>query len=420
MMLTVATAISRRWESLFVEELAEIPEAELVRRCADVDELQALVEAGSVTLAALSADLLGVDGQLVAELTMRGATVLGVCGPNSLVDARAFESWGVTQVHVLGSGELENTITGLHLLTTHSSGEEAVGAVDPSPTPQNEPLDGVQGEVLAVWGPPGSPGRTTIACHMADRLARSESTLLIDADTYAPSVAGVMGILDEAPGILAAARLSDAGTLNEAQLVRVAAHLGDNFDVLTGIGRASRWTELTARHVAEIVSWARRHYRWVVIDVASDVSSDEDLMYDTIAPVRNVATLSALEHADRTIVVAAADPINLQRFVSAWPSVTELAPQPLTVVNKARAQAVGGKPEVLVARALERFTDVTVDVYLPDARAELDDALLNARLITQTAPDHPFVEALGKVVNRIAPHLATVGSGRPRSRLPWR
>ena len=87
------------------------------------------------------------------------------------------------------------------------------------------PSDGVEpgsGRVVAVWGPTGAPGRTTIAVTLATELAAlGIPTVLVDADTYGGSVAA-LSFLDEAPGIAAATRAADQGTLDLPTLARLA------------------------------------------------------------------------------------------------------------------------------------------------------------------------------------------------------
>ena len=71
--------------------------------------------------------------------------------------------------------------------------------------------------VVAVWGPTGAPGRTTVAVGLADEAARlGISTLLVDADVYGGVVAQVLGLLDESPGLAGAARLAATGSLDAA------------------------------------------------------------------------------------------------------------------------------------------------------------------------------------------------------------
>ena len=58
------------------------------------------------------------------------------------------------------------------------------------------------GRVVAVWGPAGAPGRTTVAIGVADEAARlGVSTLLADADPYGGTVAQTLGLLDESAGL---------------------------------------------------------------------------------------------------------------------------------------------------------------------------------------------------------------------------
>src|SRR5690606_16988243 len=61
--------------------------------------------------------------------------------------------------------------------------------------------------VVAVWGPHGAPGRTSLAIALAAEFAAAGlRTVLADADTHAASVAPALGLLDEAPGFAAACR----------------------------------------------------------------------------------------------------------------------------------------------------------------------------------------------------------------------
>src|SRR4029077_16527943 len=53
-----------------------------------------------------------------------------------------------------------------------------------------------RGSVVAVWGPTGAPGRTTVAVTLADELSRlGASSLLVDADVDGGGGAGGLGVL---------------------------------------------------------------------------------------------------------------------------------------------------------------------------------------------------------------------------------
>ena len=101
--------------------------------------------------------------------------------------------------------------------------------------------------VIAVWGPAGAPGRSTIAIELAVELARGGRHVgLVDADTHAPSIALALGLADEAPGFAAACRQSEFGGLDARELTRISAPIGrTGVDVLTGLNRPSRWPELS-------------------------------------------------------------------------------------------------------------------------------------------------------------------------------
>ena len=148
----------------------------------------------------------------------------------------------------------------------------------------------------------------------------------------------------------AAARASEQGTLDVPGLARLAPEVVPGLRVLTGLPRADRWPELRAAAVEDVLRLARGVVDHVVVDAGFAVEDDEELSYDTAAPRRNAATLTALEAADQLVVVGAADPVGLQRLVRAVQDVAVLpSPRPTVVVTKVRA-SVAGSP----ARARDR------------------------------------------------------------------
>ena len=76
---------------------------------------------------------------------------------------------------------------------------------DPAPT----------GRVIAVWGPTGAPGRSTVATGIAvEAAAAGVPTLLVDADVYGGVLASAFGLLDESPGLAGACRQAANGRLD--------------------------------------------------------------------------------------------------------------------------------------------------------------------------------------------------------------
>ncbi len=88
--------------------------------------------------------------------------------------------------------------------------------MDPDPEPPvPHPDDGSLGRVVAVHGPTGAPGRTTVAIGLAAEHAhRGHRSVLVDADPHGGAVAQHLGVLDEVSGLLASARLVNSGALD--------------------------------------------------------------------------------------------------------------------------------------------------------------------------------------------------------------
>jgi MinD-like ATPase involved in chromosome partitioning or flagellar assembly len=287
------------------------------------------------------------------------------------------------------------------------------------------PQDGVPGgllssgagRVVAVWGPTGAPGRTTIAVNLATELAGlGIPTVLVDADTYGGSVAQALSFLDEAPGIAAATRAADQGTLDLPTLARLAPTATGGLRVLTGIPKAERWPEIRPAALERVLTVCRSLAQVVVVDCGFNLEEDEELSYDTMAPRRNAATLTTLAAADEVVVVGGCDPVGLQRLVRGLQELgTVQAPAPTVCVNRVRSGAVGSHPERRVSEALSRFAGVTDVLFVPDDPGALDTALLEGRALAECAPQSPVRPAVRAVAERVAG--APVGGNRRRRRL---
>lgn len=267
--------------------------------------------------------------------------------------------------------------------------------------PPREPQ--VPGLVIAVWGPIGSPGRTTVAVTLAAVLAdRGVSTLLVDADTHGASIAQVLGLIDEAPGVAAAARLSDQGVLDVPALSRVSPEVSAGLRVLTGLPRADRWPELRPGAVADVLRVARLLTRVVVVDCGYSLEDDEELSYDTAAPRRNGATLTVLADCDLLVAVGSADPVGLQRLVRGVRDLDDRpGPSPLVAVNKVRASTAGPHPERDIADVLRRFSGLTDLYFLPWSPAECDAALWSGRSLVESAPQSPLTLAVAALADAL-------------------
>ncbi|MFQ4147182.1 hypothetical protein AAGW05_00555 [Arthrobacter sp. LAPM80] len=250
------------------------------------------------------------------------------------------------------------------------------------------------GTLVAVWGPIGSPGRTTLAVNLAaEQAAAGRSVLLIDADSYGASIAAVLGLLDESASFAQACRAADQGGFSAAQLAKTATQVvfsGGTFSLLTGLTRADRWPELRAAAVERVLDLARGMADLVVVDCGFALESDEELSYDTVAPRRNAATLMVLAQADIVYAVGNGDPVGIPRLIRGLHELGSACPAAdvRVVVNKVRRRAVGGRPEKSLAQAWERFGPARgISHFLPWDPELTDRALLEGRLLLEIAAD---------------------------------
>ena len=448
MKLPVVTAADgAAWEARLLGRLAA-PEASLtvVRRCVDVAELGAVAASGQAVAALLDARLRRLDAGLVERIAAAGVAVVGVLGSDVAEDTERLRSAGVsfavpadaepdmvtdvvrdalaalTDEPVAGQAFADPTSG-----TAASTAGEVPGGLWPTAARTHagdaglidgvladagatgiDVGDGSRGKVIAVWGPTGAPGRTTVAVNVADEIARlGLSSVLIDADVYGGVVANVLGLLDESPGLIAACRQAQANRLDLPALVALCWQLGPTFRVLTGMARADRWPEIRPSALQRMLALSRTLAAYTVLDLGFCLETDEELSYDTIAPRRNGATLAALELADLVLVVGSADPVGMQRLLRGLTELRELelAAPVWVVLNRVRTGSIAGKPEAELDAALRRFAGRAPSAYLPDDQAAVDRALMAGKTLAEVAAGSPLRQALAE--------LAAAACGRP-------
>ena len=430
----LVTAVAPRWESQVAGLLAGSVQARLVRRCADLPELLGVTRAGLAEIVLVSHDLRGLDRDAVAALEGAGVHLVGLHPRDDVDAARSLQRRGVavlvgtdsstteldTVLASLGhrsaggadgeapGGELTHgedrdeprpaTRVGRASLLVEPAAEGPGGSGEVAGAPADDALGGgsgpapdgapPEGQVVVVWGPHGSTGRTTVAVNLAAELASpTVPVLLVDADTYGAGVAQALAVLDESPGVAAAARAADQGTLDAESLLRLAPQVRPGLLVLTGLPRADRWTELRETALADILQQARAVARWVVVDIAPTVEQDEEISFDTSAPRRNGAALCALQEADQVVVVGTGDPVGLQRLVRCLDQVPAVTGAPAqVVVTRVRPGPVGPDPGRRITDTLRRFAGVGQVHVVPEDRDALDAALLHGHTLAESRP----------------------------------
>lgn len=301
-----------------------------------------------------------------------------------------------------------------------AAGEQA----PPSPeAPEEAAPAPPRGRITAVWGPAGAPGRTTVAVNLAGEAAlQGARTLLVDADSYGPSVGVFLGLADESAGLARAVHDADRGRLSTAALRRAAVQVrvaGAELSVLTGITRPERWPELRGPAVEEVLRCAQELFDEIVVDVGFCLEEDEELSFDVPAPQRNAATLAGLRCAERILAVGGGDAVGLPRLMRGVQALAEAVPDgpsPTVVVNRVRSAASGLAPQGQIAAAWQRFGPTACpSVFLPADAAACDRALLTGQLLAEAAAQSPLRKALRDLADPPAGTESPQRSGARRS-----
>jgi MinD-like ATPase involved in chromosome partitioning or flagellar assembly len=386
------------WEGPLVAGLAH-PSSRLhvVRRCLDPADLLAAAEAGLGRVVLLGADAPRVDADVVARVRGLGIAVVGIADDDARVER--LQRWRVDHVVALDPAAVGVGVRdAVAVLARADTGRRAVAPTDPDGGADDSAAAPRRlGRVVTVWGAPGAPGRTSVAVAVADEAARAGArALLIDADTWAPSLVVTLALVDDGGGLASACRRALGATLDADALTSLVREVAPGFLVLPGIPRAGRWTEVRPAALTTVLEVARELVDLVVVDCASPIEADEELVFDTDAPRRNAATLVALESADRVLAVGSGDAVGLVRLVTALGDLADTVPgcDRQVVVTRARESVLGRRPAAAVSAALHRHAGVDHVVVVPDDRDAYDAAMRSGRTLAETAPASPARRAL--------------------------
>lgn len=315
----------------------------IVRRCVDAADLLASAVAEPEAAIVLTAGLPRLTAELVSGLCAGGRIVVGL----AMGDAAALESLGlggtrgsgqILEVSEGGEGSGAPELLAERLTSALVAPQGQLRGSWPEQTREQHNGPGPAGEIWAVWGPPGAPGRTTICVGLVDALAGSgRRAALVDADTTSPSVAFALGLVEPMPGLLGACRRAEHGILDRHALLDCMRHVHD-WPVLAGLDDPGRWAQLRTPHMDEVWAACRAAFDVTVIDLGPSLEPAVDNPW---APERHGCPRSAASQADRIVVVADSSALGAARLAQSWPLVHEHAAHAhVTVVrNKVRSSS---------------------------------------------------------------------------------
>jgi pilus assembly protein CpaE len=245
--------------------------------------------------------------------------------------------------------------------------------------------------LIAVLGPKGGVGKTTVATNLATTLAAAgRRVLLVDLDLQFGDVGLVLGV---PPDRTIHDLVTSQGRLDGESLAGFIGRTADGVDVLLAPARPDQAEAVTSERLGEVLDVATREYDAVVIDTP---------------PAFTSATITAVDRAQHLVMVGSLDLPGLKNMKVGLETLDLMGVDRgriLTVLNRANSK-VG-----LLGHEVKQVLGGTPDVSIPSDRA-LPRSTNSARAIVAADPRSAPAKALRALGQRIAGEISkTDGKG---------
>jgi pilus assembly protein CpaE len=239
--------------------------------------------------------------------------------------------------------------------------------------------------LIAVLGPKGGVGKTTVSTNLATTLAAGGlRVLLVDLDLQFGDVGLVLGV---APERTIHDLVTSQGRLDGESLAGFIGRTADGVDVLLAPARPDQAEAVTDERLAEVFDVATREYDAVVVDTP---------------PAFTSATIAAIDRAQHVVMIGSLDLPGLKNMKVGLETLDLMGVdrgRVLTVLNRANSK-VG-----LLGHEVKQVLGGTPDVSIPSDRA-LPRSTNSARPIVAADPRSAPAKALRSLGQRIAGELS--------------
>lgn len=318
MSVRVATVLSARdWEPGLVAYARETAEVLIVLRAFQPHEIEE--HAADIDVVVAGGEVSWVTPVQIALWQRAGLGVLGIHPQEDGPAASMLRGAGVDEI-LPDTADVRTIVTAIRFISPLS------GSVDREGT----------GSLTAVVGPRGAPGTTEVALGLAWESSRSGSTLLVDLDIDAPSIAIRLG-LPPRPDITDAADEVRASGVIAPDAVQ---QIGP-VSVITGSHRIGEAPLRTAM-VEDLIDAASVTFERVIVDLG------------TCEPDHPI-----LKRSGTAVLVADASAVGVVRaahLVATWSG-----PPPTLVLNRAAPRSNGD-----VISAVKEWTGIEPSAVIPD------------------------------------------------------
>jgi len=296
------------WESMFVSGLGHpMFGISVQRRCVDGIDIRAAIQVVECHGVIVSDATPRIDQDLIAELRELDIPLIAITS-----DCEFWSDQGVTKFAQLDD---KNPLQALKIVSELLRGELP-------PVVEESKVTGIH---IAVAGFGGASGRTTTVKELSLQLSQlNMRTVMIDADTYGPSLDQELGLDVSTNGLLELCRVLEKKSAKGKLFADLVTQLRTGLSVVPGLPRVSRWTDLRISALRELWQESKENFDVIVTDVGAILEVDQSLMHETSLPRRHAASLTALESADVTIICARADSVGVARLVRGYLELHEL------------------------------------------------------------------------------------------------
>lgn len=296
------------WESIFVSGLGHpMFGISVQRRCVDGIDIRAAIQVVECHGVIIFDATPRIDQDLIAELRERDIPLIAISSD--------CDSWSDQGVAMLVQLDAKNPLIALKLVSELLSGKL-------KPIVEETKETGLH---IAIAGFGGASGRTTTVKELSLQLKQLNlRTVMIDADTYGPSLDQELGLDLGTNGLLELCRVLEKKSAKGQSFVDLVTQLRSGLSVVPGLPRVSRWTDLRISALREFWQESKENFDAVVTDVGAILEVDQSLLHETSLPRRHAASLTALESADITIICARADCVGIARLVRGYLEFHEL------------------------------------------------------------------------------------------------
>lgn len=403
---TIALALGvSAWESVLVSKLIAGHRDRKIRRCVDVVELLADVATGLADVVIVDADFPRLDATTVGRLTTGTRLVIGVSADEA-GEAR-LRQLGIRSTVGIDPRSPAVAVDQVYALigsATPATAQPNPVALSPGADPEAETDQQIlAGRVVAVWGPAGAPGRTTVALALAEACgALGADSIVIDADTTAAGVAPALAMTADASGLVAACRHSEQGALDVPALARLSHSVDSRYRILTGLPAANRRSEVRPAALSGLLDVARALCDWVIVDLDATVPRPPTNSFVGIEAGDVPVIDSVIDTCDVIVAVVGCDPVSLTRLMSGIGAVREANQDaPLIVIlNRLRSSVLTNAQVNEVREFLVTEHAVDQVCTVPDDRSGFDAAALAGHTITENNPKSAAAVALADAARR--------------------